>query len=207
MAGGGIERNQRTSPLAAFVPDIECRSLFRIGKRHVEPAIVVGRRGGDADRRLLVHMYLPNERARCRIHRVHVGAPVAKESDVAAMQRDNCERGTHRSVGFERPVLATGPGVQRINVTVGTGDKDAAAHHGWLAISNCGVGECEGPFQFEPGSGGCVEARRGGSLKPRIAEIVPPAIPVCSRRREIFSSRYTEPQIARGNCPPDRLPA
>ena len=135
-------------------------------------------RGSDARHRMRVGLHLPQQLAVLRIHSVDVRLHVAEVSGVAAVgDRPERDGAAHRGRRSKRPVAAAGGGIERIDGAVRRAEKQAAVCDCGLPVRNRGIGNPEGPFQFQLGNLRGSESGGLCGLEARVFQIDSPAVP------------------------------
>ena len=152
--------------------------------RHEDTAVVVGERPGDGGVRMLVDLADPDRTAARRVHRVRVGLQIAEEHRPSAgagrqaVWRDE-ERRADGGFRAERPVGASGPGVERMDVAAVAGDEQAVADERRLRARGRDVGVAERPLQCQLRQVAGGQAAIPG--ESRVLEAVAPAVPIAGR--------------------------
>ena len=128
---------------------------------------------------MILHLRLPDQCARGRIHGVGIGAHIAKKHGklIGAGDRRKTDRGSNDRLRFERPAGASAFCVKSVNLAIAAPHKDQTADNAWL--SNCGRSAKKSERPFQPQQGHLVLRQSGHRcwLKPTVAKIRPPAIP------------------------------
>jgi hypothetical protein len=128
---------------------------------------------------MILHLRLPDQCARDRVHGVGIGAQIAKKHGklVGTGDRGKADCGSNDRLRFERPAGASAFGVKSIDLAITAPHKYQAAHNRWLG--NCGRSAKKSKRPLQPQQGHLVSRQSGHRcwLKPAVAEIRPPAIP------------------------------
>ena len=155
LPGAGVERAEAAAERAAFVlRPSALHFLVEALHRHEDTAVVVGGRPGDGGVWMLVDLADPDRTAARRVHRVRVGLQITEEDRPSggagrqAVWRDE-ERRADGGFRAERPVGASGPGVERMDVSAVAGDEQAVADERRLRACGRHVGVAKGPLQCQ----------------------------------------------------------
>jgi len=128
---------------------------------------------------MILHLRLPDQCARDRVHGVGIGAQIAKQHSklVGTTDRGKTDRGSNDRLRFERPAGASAFCVKSVDLAITAPHKYQAADNGWLG--NCGRSAQKSERPFQPQQGHLVSRQSGHRcwLKPAVAKIRPPAIP------------------------------
>ena len=124
---------------------------------------------------MILHLRLPDQRARDRVHGVGIGAQIAKKHGklVGTGDRGKTDRGSNDRLRFERPAGASAFCVKSVDLAIAAAHKYQAADNGWLG--NCGRSAKKSERPFQPQRGHLVSRQSGHRcwLKPAVAKIRP----------------------------------
>jgi hypothetical protein len=128
---------------------------------------------------MILHLRLPDQCARDRVHGVGIGAQIAKKHGklVGTGDRGKTDRGSNDRLRFERPAGASAFCVKSVDLAITAPHKYQAADNGWLG--HCGRSTRKSERPFQPQRWHLVSRQPGHRcrLKPAIAGIRSPAIP------------------------------
>ena len=128
---------------------------------------------------MILHLGLPEQCTRGRIHRVGVGAHIPKKHRklVGIGNGGKTDCGSNQRFGFKHPAGASAFCVERVDLAI-------AAPHKYQTSDNCWLGQCarhakepERPFQLQQGHLVLRQSGHRGWLKPAVAKIRTPSIP------------------------------
>ena len=137
LAGRNIQRDDTAAKGAALVGGRRPGGFLDRRNRHIQNAGIQGWRTGDHGRRMILHLRLPEQCARDRVHGVGIGAQIAKKHGklVGTGDRGKTDRGSNDRLGLERPAGASAFCVKRVDLAVAATNKQQAADNGWLGIA------------------------------------------------------------------------
>ena len=134
---------------------------------------------------MILNPGFPEQGARRRIHCIGIGGKVAEIGSRrrGASRWRHADRGSKRGVGRERPTGASALCVERVDLAITAANEHQASDNGRLASGAACAGKPKRPFQFQAGhllrSQSCHRRR----LKPAVADIGAPAVPLGPVRR------------------------
>ena len=125
LARRNIQRDDTAAKGAALIGGRRPDGFLPRRNRHIQNAGIQGWRTGDHRRRMILHLRLPEQCARDRIHGVGIGAQIAEKHGklVGTGDRGKTDRGSNVRLGLERPAGASGFGVERVDLVIAAPDK------------------------------------------------------------------------------------
>ena len=204
LAGGRIQRDQRSAEAAAFVLCRSARGFFARFHGNIHAIFIEHQAAGDACHRVIVHFGLPDFLARRGVDGVRESPAVSEQRGIASsrvrLDLRNGDRRPHSRTCINRPVNAAARGVEGINLAIRATHKDASAREIGRAHARQFAGESEGPLQLESRHLRGREAGGGRVLKARVRGIHAPSVPGGPGCRKRKSTRTIRAHGFRRGC-------